>query len=465
DLLGKVIRFGGTLVLARLISPSDLGLYGLAIIIQAFFLLFKDLGVGPALVQRPLTGPGLDRAMGTAFTLQLVACTALAGLILGLRHVFAAAFHQPGLATLLLVTSLSLATLPFGMRANVLLERGLRFGVRGMIDLASTVSFYAIALWLAYKGFGSLGLAWGLLASNLLTVVASNMAAPGIPLPRFDRAVAKDLLEFGTPFTLSGVVGFAWESADRLLIGAFAGTGQLGYYTIAYNLVMNATVFSGKVSRVSFPIIAKLSASPVALQAYLREAYGWVALLSVPLAIVPAVLAGPLVAALYGDTWLPAAPMMALLGLSALVSFVWGGFHWVVVSGLNRPQLSLRINLLEAALLWIAGFFLVDRWGGVGMAIALLASSLLSAALWWPTIAAVTGLRFEPFLAKATGVIMIIGGAGWAAAATLPPGLPWVAVACIVLAGSTALALTWALRIDVRGLIRLVVGRRGPGPA
>lgn len=161
----RVLFLATTVVLARLLAPSDFGLLALALIVVGLISLFSGLGLGGALVVRQ----DLDeRSQGTILTILLSAGAVFAVLLAALSPLAAELFDEPRLAAVMAVLSGTVVVSGFNWFYETLLQRDLEFRRRFACSLAQTVSNSAVAVLLAALGAGI----WSLVAAQLVGTVA-----------------------------------------------------------------------------------------------------------------------------------------------------------------------------------------------------------------------------------------------------------------------------------------------------
>lgn len=220
-------------ILARLLPPEDFGLVALATLTMDYLSIVSDLGFGAALIQRR---ENLRESASIAFTINLLANTALTMLVFFIAPYAAAFFREPELIPVLRWLSLTFMLKAIGSIHKVLLERELNFKKRVIPDLGNSIFKAIISIGLALAGFG----VWSLIAGQLAGIVLSSAVAwnmlPWKPRLSWDSKTAKDLFSYG--LSIMGIRAFsAWEdNFDYLIIGRLFNTTALGIYTIAYRL-------------------------------------------------------------------------------------------------------------------------------------------------------------------------------------------------------------------------------------
>ena len=165
-----------------------------------------------------------------------------------------------------------------------LLVRQLRFRLLVALELGSYIVAYAgVGIFLAWSGYGVWALVMASLTQVSLGVVAMYLATRHPLRPSLDLRAGRELLSFGFGHSLAQVGMVISEQGDNLVVGRWLGPTALGVYGRAYNLmVMPASAFGRVVSRVLFPVMAKVQDEPERLLGAYERALAIVALISLP---------------------------------------------------------------------------------------------------------------------------------------------------------------------------------------
>jgi O-antigen/teichoic acid export membrane protein len=398
-----------TAILARRLLPADFGLIALTLLSVNFISYFQDMGLSAALVQRSeLEKDHLD----TAFWINVGG-----GLILGLLGValsplISAIFREPRLTILLVVMMVTLPINGLGWASNSLLQRSLSFRAIAIIEWGSVVLSGITAVTLALLGIG----VWALVAQNVVVSVVSSsgrlIAASWRPGFSFSKKRFRELFSFS-----SGALGFflvnhAMRNVDKAIIGSVLGTTALGFYTIAYNLILlPGMTICGLVGKVMFPALSSVQRDMIRFRrAYLRMART-VAFCAFPLIIGLGATAKIFIPTIYSDRWVASLPILQIL---IIIGFfegiaIWGAAAWA----LGNTRMSLICAVVSLVTLSIA-FSVGVHWGLTGVAWAYVIASpiiFLLPHLWTNRL---MGLRWGTFVEaiapplSAAGVMGII---------------------------------------------------------
>jgi len=372
-----VLKFIVSVLLARILSPTEIGIYSMTLVFVNFASVFRDFGVTQYLQREDdLTPDKIRSATGMVFTTSWLIAL---GLYLS-SGALGAWFDEPEIVPVMQVLALGFAFIPFGAVTNALLTREFQAEKQAWVNAAGTISFCVACLVLAKMGFGALSLAWANLINILACVLAFAMVRPrDLPwLPSFKhwRSVAR----FGLGSLLSNSATAINNAIPDVLLGKLGSAAQVGLLSRANSTVQifihvaGSTVSYGAISYLAQTFHRGESLVPVLTRAtVLLTGVGWAAL------ALTAVLGHDIVLALYGPTWLEAVPAILPLTLAAAAMMA---FHYIpmAVTAIGRPYLS-AIPIL-ATLLARVGFAVMLYDGSlVGFAWTLCAATFASTPL------------------------------------------------------------------------------------
>jgi lipopolysaccharide exporter len=307
----EVIQLASIVVLARLVDPAEFGRYAIALIAQEIAFLIVAGGLSAALVQRvKLTRAHEETglALGLTFGLALGLLTVLVASVV-VAPVFGGrtAFFVHLMAPLCVVAAVSVVPM-------ATLRRRMAFRRLSEIEIASTFARVGISVALAAIGMSGEALIIGVISGSLVTAIFSWASAPG-PLPRFHRGPARELLDYGLPFSLASVSWIGFSNVDYAIIGARLGAVQTGLYYRAYTL---AVEYQAKVSvvmtQVGFPVLSRTD-GPDELHRLHRQMVRMLTILLFPLLALLAIGAPVLVPLCFGSDWSGAVVPVQILAI------------------------------------------------------------------------------------------------------------------------------------------------------
>ena len=325
----KVITVSTTIVLARLLSPTEFGLFALALMALALLSMFNDFGLGRLLIARQDLDAG-DK--GTMLTLMIAASGVLAVALVALAAPVADLFEEPQLRALLIIIAATLLLSGPVWFYDTLLQRELEFKSRLVAQCLQNITFGGVAVALVLLGHGVSGMAVANVVSYVMFLGCLLWVAPYRVRPTFQRSRLRALLLGSRGFLVQSGVLFAQHNADNVTIAKILGSGPLGAYFLAYRLAQLTTEgIARPVANVTFAAFSRMRhRGEDWMQAYLST-LRMIALAACPVALVLSAAADPLVRFLYGPKWLAMVGPLTILGLWAILH----ALEWTLTSLLN----------------------------------------------------------------------------------------------------------------------------------
>ena len=342
-----VVRISNFLVgavLARTVfGPSVWGLYAVSQVVLAVLLSANELGVSAAIIR----WDGDIRSFArTVFTLSVASSTVIYVVLYVTAPSIARLLGSPDATRMLRVLCIcviidGLASVPLA-----LLTREFAQGRRMVVDLTNFVISTAITIWLAFSGFGAMSFAWASLAGSGVAMIVATVLAPYFVLPGWNRAQARQLLQFGLPLAGASLLTLGVFNVDSAIVGATLGPAFLGLYQLAFNISSwPVSSISQAVQRISFAGLSRVADSGGDLTDASARALGLLMALTVPACVLLATLAGPLIRAIYGERWVPAAHALSLLAILGLLRVAYG-LYYDCMAVVNRRNTLMGIQAL-----------------------------------------------------------------------------------------------------------------------
>lgn len=378
-----LLQVGSAAILGRLLRPRDFGLLAMVASITRFIVLFKDLGLSNATIQRPQITHAqvsalfwINCALGIAVTL----------VIASLAPVVAWFYREPELVWITLILSGNFVFGGLTVQHHALLRRQMRFKLVAEIGVVSMAAGVTTAIIMAAAGCRY----WSLVGSELATSVVGCIMVwtsckwrPGA----YERGVGVGpMLKFGGHLTGFTVINYFTRNFDNILVGRVLGAAPLGIYARAYNLLMlPISQFNVPLAAVLLPGLSRLQDNPREYRKLFLRAVSAMLFVTVPIVVFAAVFAYEVVLVWLGPRWLPVANVFQLLSPAAAVGAIVFAPNWLSQS-LGRPAQQLRYALVSAPIC-VTGFVIGIKWGvaGVAASFSITFVVLLWAYIWYAT--------------------------------------------------------------------------------
>jgi lipopolysaccharide exporter len=337
-------------ILARNLGANDYGVVGIAMMVIGFLGRFSDIGMTAALVQRRSIE---ERVLETAQALNLILAAALFGCALIAAPLTVIIFKNHAVPQVVGVLACSLLISAIGFLPSALLTREMRFAALRTPFVTGAVVRGIVSVACALTGWKYWSLVVGSLAGTITTSLLLRVVRPVGVRWHLDRNISLQLLHFGIPLWLSGLLVFLVFNIDNFVIGSVMGATQLGFYTVALTWATFGcgTVYD-TVHSVLFPRFSRVQHSRAELAAmYYRSLRAVMFVTVMANAILFAVADGFLVTVLGrgSSRWLPALyPLQILCVYGAIRASMEPVGN--VIMALGRSKLLLRAVLLPLLL-------------------------------------------------------------------------------------------------------------------
>lgn len=358
------LKFGSTIILARLLTPEDYGLIGMATVLISFVEYFKDLGLSAATIQRKEIN---HQQISTLFWINLgVSC--LVGLIVaGMAPAIAVFYHEPRLREITLSLAINFIFGGLTVQHQALLIRQMNFTSLAKVEVISILIGVIVAVVSAQYSLKYWALVFMLMATSISNAIGVWVACqwrPGLPCR---KSGVRSMLAYGSNLTGFGVVNYFSRNLDNILIGRRWGSQELGLYAQAYKLVLlPIEQINNPVTSVALPTLSSLQFEPEQYCKYYYQAMLSISSLGMPLVGFLFASAEPVILLVLGEQWLDTIPIFQLLMPAAFNATIGVGLGWAYQS-LGHVGRQLRWGIgssIANAILFMIGV----RWGAIGVA-------------------------------------------------------------------------------------------------
>lgn len=388
------------LVLARLLAPHDFGIAGMVLVFSSLVLVFSDVALGSALVQRrDLTD--VDRC--TVFWTSAGVGLLFTGLGILASWPLAAFFGEPMVQPLVAAMSLSFVVTALGTTQKAMLTRELDFRRLELRLMGATLAAAVVGITAAVAGAG----AWAIIGQQLTIALGSTVflwaATRWRPRLVFSVASLRSFAAFSGGIFGTRVLFYVSRNADNLLVGRFLGASALGAYALAYNLMlMPMERLAAPVQEVLFPAFSRMQDDLERLGAAWLRVNRAVAALSLPVFIGLIVAAPEFVTVALGSKWDAAIPVLQILAWAGLLQSLQR-MNSSVLQARGRAGTLFAFAAIAASLN-VIGFAVGLQWGIVGVAAAYAISNTLLQPLYTLITARSVKLTLSECIVSLSGV-------------------------------------------------------------
>lgn len=451
------------MVIARLLSPADVGVFSVVMVLMSFLSSWRDFGAGQYLVQEAELNDDRIRAV---WTLQLGIGAGMALVALAASGLVAKFYGEPRMAPIMCLLALSYLINPFGSLTYAWLMRAMRFEALTLMRASAALSGAVVSIGCAWAGLGAISLAWGSLASIVGNALVSLLFRPrGFPLLPGVREVRR-VLQFGTRLTSSSLIETAAKGAPELILGKLQGMASVGQFSRANGLLtMLTTLVTDAVGSVALPMFAKQRREGGDMGHAFIRGNGYMTVVCWCFAAYLGVMAGPMILLLYGPQWTEAVTVARWLAVSMLLAGP-ATLSFQVLVGAGAAN-RLPRTMFTVAACSVLGAASGAHRGAEGMAIGLCVGTAAASLAWLREVHQVVAFNLRQWGATLARSAVVVAGStapalfsvlwlGWT------PGSPLLVVVVTAATGALTFVLS-ALLVDhpIADEIRPILQRLG----
>ena len=373
SLIGVLYQLIQTAILARILTASDFGIMGLALVVIGFSQLFLDAGFSAVIIQKQDIS---QEQLSSLFWLSIFIGIFFFALLIIVAPALADFYKEPRLSLVIRIIAAGFLLIPVESLYLSLIQKNLEFKKIAQRDfLARTLSFLA-GVWSAYNGWG----VFSLVLLHMTGVIFScffifKMGTKYFKPSRiFKLQSIRPFFSFGFYVMGDNLINFVNRQVDVLMVGNFLGIQSLGLYNQGKNFTMRPyMVINPILTQVNFPLLSKYKSEIPIMKSLYLNTVRYLSLVNFPIYIFLAVFAEDIVLVLFGNQWTGTIPVVQVLSLYFLIRSIINPmgsllmaagkpkhtFFWNLIILLITPLILLAA--LHSGIVWVClvQFFLV----------------------------------------------------------------------------------------------------------
>jgi len=371
----RVFSFVRTAVVARILTPRDFGLFGVATITLSLIEVFTETGINVFLIQQK---DDADKFINTAWIVSIIRGVIIAAIIYFSAPFISSFFHSE--QSELLIRWMAVVPLFRGFINPSVAKfiKDLKFHKEfiyrtSQFFIESLATLIFVLIW-----HTPLSLVFGLIVGAIFEVVLSFALATPKPRLLFDKERFRKVIHYGKWLTAAGVFDYLYQNIDNIVVGRLLGSTSLGFYSMAYKISsVPISEFSDTFSRATFPVYSKISGDRKRLLSAFYKSVGVTSILVLPIGLIFYIFPDLIVKILLGNQWVSIAPILRILALfgilRSILNLATGLFY-----SIHRQDIVTKTTFISLLSMIIPIFPLVSRWGVMGAAISALIGTLVT---------------------------------------------------------------------------------------
>lgn len=426
-----------TIVVARILTPSDYGVVAMVAPLTGLVLIFQNLGLNQAVVQVRNLDPEHSNALFWINTL----ASALAALVMVAASPLVANFYNDSRAGYVMAaTGLTVFISGLKLQHQALLNREMRFKALSINDIAVAVSTFVFTTLAAITLRSYWAIWWGYFLGTAVSTVMMWRASGWRPSLRARFAGVSNMLVFGANLTGFNLVNFLARNLDNVIIAKARGAAEVGLYDRSYRLMLFPLQnINQPLSRVMVPALSRLQDEPERYRRAYTLAIRALVMISMPGIFTAAICSDRLVPFLLGERWAAASPIFFWLSLTAIIQSVPNTAGWLYISSGNTRKM-MWWGVFSSSIS-IASFFVGVQWGATGVALAYFIGQVVTTPILY--YHSTKGTPIPQSFMYTVQIPSLLGGlASWGVASRVSSSLDTIELIIVTLAVSYVATLT-----------------------
>ena len=366
SILSIGVSFLVGLVLARLLTPDEYGLIGIALIFINVLNSIVDSGLSNALIRKK---DATDVDFSTVFIANLVLSLVTFGTLYVIAPSVSRFFGRPELIPLIRVMGSLVLINAFALIQNTVLTKRLDFKTKTKASLISAMVSAVVGIGMAFSGFGVWALVGQALSRQLINTVCLWLLNHWWPRLVFSWQSFKSFWNFGWKLLVSGLIDTTWNELYQVVIGKFYSPASLGQYTRAkqFSQLVSQNITS-VVQRVSYPALAEIQDDKDRMTAAYRKVIKTTMFFTVISLFFLGAISEPLIYCLIGPQWQKASTFLPIICLSATL-YPLSAINLNMLQVQGRSDLFLKLEIVKKLIAvgpLLAGIFVGIYWMLIG---------------------------------------------------------------------------------------------------
>jgi len=393
----------GTIILARIITPEEYGLYSIALIPSYMAVLFRDWGVNSALIKftASLKTRKRDKEIVEIIKAGLIFETAT-GSILSLALIFLSGFiastifNRPESSVLIMVASVTVFTGGLQTAAQSTFTGLERMELGSLTNVCQAIVKSITAPLLVLLGLGALGATLGYTISFIISTIIALIILYLIVVSKIKNRnfrnvntvkTLREMLHYGVPLSISSIIGGFLVQFYAFMMAIYCSDAAIGNYKVATQFATILTFFTIPISTVLFPAFSKIDPQNEngILQTIFASSIKYTSLILVPATFALMILSDPLVGTLFGEKWTQAPLFLTLYVIDNLFVIFGSLTLGSLFAGIGETKMQMKLSLITLAIGIPLSLTLIPTMGIIGLILTTIIASKpsLAVGLYW----------------------------------------------------------------------------------
>lgn len=350
-------------ILARILSPSQFGNYGIALLVLGFLEVLTETGINVFLIQQK---DDTREYLNSAWIVSIIRGALISIVILASAHFVVSFFRVPNALPLLYMVSGVAFIRGFINPMEVTFQKKLQFfkefSFQGFLYFVDA----SVAVIVGLITHSESAMLIAMLSSATIEVILSFILFKDRPGIGLEKEKVIKVIQSGKWVTGAGVFSYIFQNIDNAVVGRFLGTGSLGLYQQAYSISTLPVSEVGQIfNKVTFPVYVNISEDPVRLKKAFFKTLGVITALVIPFALIILLFAKPIVLIFLGSNWLAIEPVLKVLAVFGVLKSILN-FSYSLFLSLKLQKYVMFSELFGIIGMGIAVYPMTMKYGILG---------------------------------------------------------------------------------------------------
>lgn len=405
--MGKILSQAADLIkvviLARILTPRDFGLFGLVMIAVATLEVLTQTGFNAALIYNKSK---IEKYANTVWSISIMRSITISILLYFLAYEISVFFDEPNSRLLLQVICISIVFQGFLNPFVINFQKELDFKKQFIYDTLSVLISLVVAVVLAIV----LQSVWALIFANIAQWAVRLTLSFLLTKKRLKFEInfkyTKELFHYGKWVVIQTIFIFIWQQSDKIFIGKILSVEDLGVYQIAYRIALLPVVQISLVSNfILFPAYSKLNDQKDKIKNLFLKSTELIMILGIPILCFFIINSGFIISFLLGNQWLGAVVPLMLLSIFTFLKLV-GDTSTSLFLGLGIPKMESYRNILQVVVLFLIIVPLTQSYQLIGVCIALTIAAMTTLYFWIKAIKKIEATASEVLSCFKVGAVL-----------------------------------------------------------
>ena len=363
EVLTKAVAVGKIAILARILSPSQFGSYGIALLVLGLLEVLTETGINVFLIQE---NDSAEEYLNSAWVVSIIRGSLIALLIVIMSPLVLSFFKTPNALNLLLLVAGVAFVRGFINPMEVFFQKKLEFMKVFMFQGGLYLVDAAVAIALGILTHSESAMIISMLTAAVVEVILSFILFKERPQIKFEKEKFMKVIHSGKWITGAGIFSYVFQNIDNVVVGRFLGTTSLGFYQQAYSVsTLPVSGVSGIFNKVMFPVFVKMSGEIANLRKAFYKALGAIFSLAFIFGIIILFFSHSIILIFLGKNWLVVEPVLKVLAIFGVLKSILNSSYSLFLS-LKMQKAIMLSEFFGIVGMGIVIYPMVMRYGIVG---------------------------------------------------------------------------------------------------